>query len=171
MLERPAVTIDHRTVALKHGPDTSPLDPATDQEFEASLAAELAPALAVVPETEADLTIQYRFVHYDSGNAVVRVGSGLAGLFGSPFYGLGDGAVGVEATFLDHQGTVMARVVVEGQIAGFFGSTDSGLESAAEAVAQFAQRHFHVPPPEVDDAPSAEQPLASSAAADNPPLP
>lgn len=105
--------------------------------------------LTTAPSGSSDLELVYRFVSLDEGDGSVRVVSGVAGLFGSPFYALGDGDIGVEAVFEDAGRRPLARVVCSGPISGMFSGRKDGLEAAAKALAQYAVKHF---PVDADDA-------------------
>lgn len=89
-----------------------------------------------------DLELVYRFVSLDEGDGPVRVVSGVAGLFGSPFYALGDGDIGVEAVFVDGDRRPLARVVCSGPISGMFAGRGDGIEAAAKSLAKYAATHF-----------------------------
>lgn len=92
------------------------------------------------------LVIRYRFVHLDSGNVVARGISGAANLFGSPFYGVGDGAVAVEAKYLNRQGVEQARIVALGPISGALASSSSAIDASADIVARFAAETWGIKP-------------------------
>lgn len=93
----------------------------------------------------ADLVIEHRFVLFEGGNPVLRVGSTLTNLAGSPIYGLGDGAVGVEVRFRRVDGAELGHIVTDGSIAGAFGSTSAALDEAAGSIATFASMNFVCP--------------------------
>ncbi|MBL0870940.1 MAG: hypothetical protein IBJ18_10235 [Phycisphaerales bacterium] len=92
------------------------------------------------------LVIRYRFVHLDSGNVVARGISGAANLFGSPFYGVGDGAVAVEAKYLNRQGVEQARIVALGPISGALASSSSAIDASADIIARFAAETWGIKP-------------------------
>ena len=94
------------------------------------------------PGRTGELIIQYRFVLFDTGSTAARIGSGVANLAGSPFFGLGDGNLGVEATFSDSMGNTLGQVVVDGPISGAFASAESGLGVAAASIAKYAKANF-----------------------------
>lgn len=142
VLERPAEVTAHHGLAIALVPGTASVDEEDQTDFRTELSERLSTRCKLVAAEQAQITLQCRLVHFDEGNVALRVGSGVAGLFGSPFYGLGDGNVGVEATFLDRRQTVLARVVVDGPIAGVFASPSSGLSAAAESIAEFTFKHF-----------------------------
>jgi hypothetical protein len=96
--------------------------------------------------TDERLIIRYRFVHLDSGNVVARGISGAANLFGSPFYGVGDGAVAVEAKYLNRQGVEQARIVALGPISGALASSSSAIDASADIVARFAAETWGIKP-------------------------
>lgn len=105
----------------------------------------------------AGLQLVYRFVALDDGDVPVRVVSGVAGLFGSPFYALGDGDLGVEAVFVDAHQRPLARVVCSGPISGMFAGRKDGFEAAAKSLAEFAAKHF---PSDVSGSPRASRAAA-----------
>lgn len=70
------------------------------------------------------------------------MGAGVASLAGSPFYGLGDGSVAIDVTFADSRGTTMGHILVDGPIAGAFGSEGDGLNAAAGAIAKYDKSNF-----------------------------
>jgi len=144
--------IDHRAVAIREAQSAEPAQevPAELREhFRGELVEALAddkPALPVVDQ--ADLTIAYRFILLTRGNTPVRIGSGLLNLLGSPFYGLGDGAVGVEVAFLGPTGQPLGRIVSDGPIAGIFGNSKDAAKTAAQSVAKYVKVNYTtlVPP-------------------------
>lgn len=117
------------------------------ESFEKKITGKLAPEAKVADDrTPAELVIQYRFVLFDKGSTAARLGSGVAGVIGSPFYGIGDGTLGVDVTFSNPQGNLLARIVVDGPVTGVFGTTDSGLNKASIAIVDYAKM-FLIPAP------------------------
>jgi len=106
--------------------------------LEKAVAAE--PGLRV--EDLAPLLLEYRFIYLAKGDVPVRVISGIAGLFGSPFYGLGDGSVGVEVRFRQRGGEDAGRIVVGSPIAGIFGSASEANKIAAEDIALYLKTNY-----------------------------
>ena len=139
----PGTTISSLTI--RPGESSIAIDPENRADFEAALSDELTELYGVKPTPDADLIIEYRFVLYDQGNTAFRVGSNVLNLVGSPFYGLGDGAVGVEAVYFRKDGTRLAHVVTDGTISGAFGNTGSALDEAAGAIAKFTKANFACP--------------------------
>jgi hypothetical protein len=128
------------TVCLRGLPSTVEGSAAATERLKNQLARKLSPQADV--SDEGDLVIAFRISLYDTGSTGLRVGSGVASLVGSPFYGVGDGAVGVDVRFQDANGNELGRIVVDGPIAGAFGSADNGLNAAADSIAKFAGAHF-----------------------------
>lgn len=144
VLAHPAPTAPARCIRLVEAPPTSPIAEDARREFRDALASSLT-TVAMVDRTDAadaELTLRYRIVQYDAGNAAVRIGQGAASLLGSPFAGLGDGSVGVEVLYLAASGEPLGHIVADGPIAGLFGSTSGGLEAAAETIAAYTRDHF-----------------------------
>ncbi len=123
-------------------PSTVGVTPAIQTLFEKKLAEKLRPEAMVQAGAAGDLVIQYRFVLYDTGNTAARIGSGVANLAGSPFFGIGDGSLGIEATYSDSMGNILGQIVVDGPISGAFASAEGGLDSAATSIAKYAKANF-----------------------------
>ncbi len=141
VLERVAEPGHHLAVSVDQLDATVPVGPGLAQRLEARLSTALSPH-AMMNAEAADLMIAYRFVLFDDGSAAARVGAGIASLAGSPFYGLGDGAVGIEVVYSDRSGAPIGRIVVDGPIVGPFGSAESGLDGAAAAIACYTKANF-----------------------------
>jgi hypothetical protein len=116
-----------------------------DDRLAAALAEKLKARFGAAPVETGDLIIEHRFVLFEGGNPVLRVGSTLTNLAGSPIYGLGDGAVGVEVRFRRADGAELGHIVTDGSIAGAFGSTSAALDEAAGSIATFAGMNFVCP--------------------------
>lgn len=140
VLESAVVQRDHTSVTLRPLPSAVQASPDAGRRLEEQLARRLGPHAEIV--ADGDLVIAYRFSLFDQGSTGLRLGSGVASLIGSPFYGVGDGAIGVDVTFQDAGGRTLGRIVVDGPIAGAFGSTENGLSSAADSIAKFALAHY-----------------------------
>ncbi|MBX3357865.1 MAG: hypothetical protein KF745_05505 [Phycisphaeraceae bacterium] len=140
----PTVVAHHEytTAALKRLEPTVAVDAEVQGGFEERLADSLDREARVKPTPDGELVVEYRFVHYEEGNVALRVGSGMANLFGSPFYGLGDGTLGIEVRFVDAGGQPLGKILVDGPIVGAFGSASEGAAIAAESVAQYAKVTF-----------------------------
>ncbi|MEK6702055.1 MAG: hypothetical protein AABZ53_07320 [Planctomycetota bacterium] len=134
--------MSHMTAALQQGSSTVKVDEKTARAFEAKLGERLRTEAKITASPTAELVIQYRFVLYETGSTAARLGSGVASLAGSPFYGIGDGTVGIEATFTDALGHPMGRILVDGPIAGAFASADSALDTAATSIARYTRANF-----------------------------
>lgn len=132
----------HGQIALEPSPASVKVEEGAVKDFEASLAKHLREYVGATTGRPADLVVQYRFVLFDQGSGVGRVGSGLAGLAGSPVYGIGDGAVGVEIVYKRADGTTIGQIVTDGPISGAFGTTSGALDSAALAVAKYTKANF-----------------------------
>ena len=142
VLDRPMPDGAPMAIAFSPNMSTVEIDEKTAASFESKLAAKLQKSVTVTNAQSADLVLKYRIVNYDAGSGAARVGSGVASLVGSPFYGVGDGSVGVEVMYADRSGKSVGRIVVEGQISGAFGSTDAAVDSAASMVAMYTDEHF-----------------------------
>src|SRR5262245_57447471 len=119
VLDPVATPRNHAVASLRQLPSTVEVSPALAARFEQELARKL--ALSPVDSRDTgDLTIAYRFVLFDSGSTAARVGAGIASLVGSPFYGLGDGALGVDVVFTDAGGRTVGHILVDGPISGVF---------------------------------------------------
>lgn len=117
-------------------------------EFEAKLAKQLTKqtgANIAAAGEHTDLVLKHRFVLFDQGAGAARVGSGIAGVIGSPFYGIGDGSIGVEIFYALPNGTTIGHIVSDGPITGTFGTTSAALDSAAAAVAKYTKANFTCP--------------------------
>lgn len=139
----PGVTLGR--VVVRAGESPVRVDDAARMDFEAKLAAQLRGKVGAEVGQPADLVIEYRFVLFDQGSGPLRVGSGLAALAGSPIYGIGDGAVGVEVVYLRPSGERVGHIVSDGPIAGAFASTGGALDTAAGAVADYTKANFTCP--------------------------
>jgi hypothetical protein len=142
VLEPAATPRTHMATSLRCLPSTVEVSPALTTRFEEMLARKLGPETRVVAGGAGDLIIEYRFVLFDAGSPAARVGAGVASLAGSPFYGLGDGALGLDVTFTDVAGRVVGHIVVDGPISGAFGSAESGVATAAASIARFTKANF-----------------------------
>lgn len=146
-------------VALSRMEATTMVDPKAHADFEAKLTEELRRQVGATVGSPADLIVEYRFVLFDQGSSGARVGSGLASLAGSPLYGVGDGAVGVEIVYKRPDGTTVGHIVTDGPISGAFGSTSGAIGAAASSVAMYTKANFtcrgcgHVGPPSEEPAP------------------
>lgn len=119
--------------------EVSPEDRA---HFETDLAVMLKQIYGASPSQGGDVVLNYRFVLNDKGNAAYRVGSNVLNLVGSPFYGFGDGNIGVEVVYTRRDGTRLAHIVVDGTLSGAFGNTESAISEATTSIARFTQEHF-----------------------------
>lgn len=146
-------------VALSRMEATTMVDPKANADFEARLTEELQSQVGATLGDPADLIVQYRFVLFDQGSSGARVGSGLASLAGSPLYGVGDGAVGVEVVYKKPDGSTIGHIVTDGPISGAFGSTSGAIGAAAASVAKYTKANFtcrdcgHVGPANPDPKP------------------
>ncbi len=150
VLEPASAMRTHSLASIEHLPSTVTLDPSLasqfETRFESQLSRRLSPEASIVPPEAGDLNIRYRFVLYDAGSTATRVGAGVASLAGSPFYGLGDGALGVDVIFTNSDGRVLGRIVVDGPISGAFASADGALATAAASIARYAKQNFLIEP-------------------------
>lgn len=132
-------------VALKAVESTTQIDPQANKDLEAKLGEQLTKQVGVEIGAPADLVVEYRFVLYDTGSTGARLGSGIASLAGSPFYGIGDGSVGIEVVYRQSDGRAIGHIITDGPIAGAFGSTSGALDTAASAVAAYTKLNFTCP--------------------------
>jgi len=142
VLERPAPSTVYTGVALRPMGEQIEVDPAVRLEFHEILTRKLTKELGVVPDDTGDLLLQYRITLFDEGEGAVRVGSTLTNFVGSPFYGLGDGAVGIEVRFVRRDGVTLGHIVTDGSISGAFGSSSSALEDAAGSIVKYVKMHY-----------------------------
>lgn len=146
----------HDKVAIQRGASTVTVDDDAAKAFETTLKDKLKSEAMIGADDAAPLIIRYRFVLFDTGSTAARVGSGVAGLVGSPFYGIGDGALGVEATFTEPSGQTLGRILVDGPVSGAFASTDSAIDAAATSIARYAKANFGKPEPVTESLAPAE---------------
>lgn len=130
------------SVALVELEPTAKIGTEQRTDFRTALETSLADDPALKVDDSAPLLLEYRFVHLSTGEVPVRVISGIAGLFGSPFYGLGDGSVGVEVRFRQRGGQDAGRVVIGSPITGFFGSVAEANQNAAEDIALYLKTNY-----------------------------
>lgn len=135
----------HGRVTIARLPESVRTDPADNQQFEATLTRNLEDKLHATIGQPPDLVIQYRFVLFDQGSGAARTLSGIANLAGSPVYGAGDGAIGVEIVYARPDGAQIGHIISEGPISGAFGSSSSAIKSAAAAVADYTKANFTCP--------------------------
>lgn len=114
-------------------------------DFESRLAKKLTAELGQPASPQGDLVIAYRFTLFEKGAGAARVGSTIANVIGSPFYGIGDGAVGVEVVYSKPDGTRLGQIVTDGSISGAFGSTSAALDEAATSIAKYTKANFVCP--------------------------
>ncbi len=137
--------VTYGRVALKSSEASVKVDDKAHADFEKKLAERLKREVGAEVGTPPDLILQYRFVLFDQGSGGARVVSGITNVVGSPVYGIGDGAVGVEVTYLKPDGTTVGRIITDGPIAGAFGSTSGALDAAAGSVAKYTKMNFTCP--------------------------
>jgi len=84
-----------------------------------------------------DLTLTYRFLHYDTGSRAARWVTGGIG-------GAGESSVSVEALYTNADGRQVGKVVSDGKLGmGFFGgSSDYAVERAADEIADYTKQTF-----------------------------
>lgn len=144
VLERADESAIYMGVRFEQLPATVGVRPELARRFEERVSGKLGGG-CIANSPAADLVITYRFVLFDNGNSAARLGAGIASLAGSPFYGVGDGSLGVEVTYSDQHGDALGRIVVDGPIAGLFGSAEDGVDAAAASVAAYTTAHFLSP--------------------------
>ncbi len=147
VLQPPTQVMAFKTVSIKPGVSSIEVEADDRADFEASLAEKLTEVFGAAPVASGDLTLEYRFVLNDKGNTAFRVGSNVLNLVGSPFYGFGDGAIGVEVIYTSRNGTKLAHIVTDGTLSGAFGNTGSAINEATSSIAKYAQANFAPAPP------------------------
>lgn len=158
-IDAPAAHGGFERVVLARGELPADFSEALRKSFETRFSKQVARrgGPKVVPAEEADettLTLQYRSPQFDTGSAAVRLGS-AAGRIGTAAVGaflpvglvgeVGSGDIGLEATYLDGHGTVLARVLVSRQVSGALGSSGGTLEDIADELAKYTQAYFRKP--------------------------
>ena len=88
------------------------------------------------------VTLEYRVVLHEKGNAPMRFGAFIVSLVGIPVNNAGEGDVGVEVAYLDDRGARVAHIVVDGPIDGPISGSHTGLGTAAEQIAAFTRERF-----------------------------
>jgi|CXWL01.1.fsa_nt_gi hypothetical protein len=146
VLEPATSTPSLMSVAFERDHSTVQVQEDVAQSFERRLETRFKGKVDIEAPESADLVLRYRFVLYDTGSAATRLGSGVAGVLGSPFYGLGDGSIGVEVAFVDRDGRHVGRILVDGALSGVFGTSEGALDTAASSVAQYTLGHFLASP-------------------------
>lgn len=144
VLETPRSVAHDRVVRIARGTSTVQVDAKLQEAFEERLTERLQSRAMLTTEDKsgATFTIEYRFVLQDNGSSGVRLGAGIASLVGSPFYGLGDGAVGVEVVYRDQGGASIGHTVTDAPISGVFASVESGVKDAAATIADYTRDHY-----------------------------
>ena len=86
----------------------------------------------------ADLTIHYRFVHYDEGDRFSRWVLGGLG-------NAGEGSMTIEAKFYDKFQKAVGKIHTEGKIGSgaFGGGFDNAIEQAADSFVQYISQNFN----------------------------
>ncbi len=138
-----------KSVSIKPADSAIEISPEDKADFEKTLAEKLTKVFGSAPTAQGDLVLQYRFVLNDKGNTAHRVGSNVLNLVGSPFYGFGDGAIGVEVVYSKRDGTKLAHIVTDGTLSGAFGNTGSAIGEATSSIAKYAEQNFAPPQVEV----------------------
>ncbi len=141
-----------KSVSIKPADSSIEVSPEDRVEFEQSLSDKLTKVFGSAPSAQGDLVLQYRFVLNEKGNTAFRVGSNVLNLVGSPFYGFGDGAIGVEVVYTKRDGTKLAHIVTDGTLSGAFGNTGSAIGEATSSIAKYAEQNFAPPQVEVASA-------------------
>jgi hypothetical protein len=148
VLEPVSQSVDVGSIRLERLDAVVNTDAGAADDFEKKLAGQLTEqtgATIAGAGQHADLVVKHRFVLFDQGAGAARVGSGIAGVIGSPFYGIGDGSIGVEVIYTLPDGKNVGHIVSDGPITGAFGTTGGALESAAAAVAKYTKANFTCP--------------------------
>lgn len=142
-LERPRQGEMHGAVQIEKL-ETSTVD--VNPNIEAACANALVKHLAAKPaltiSKDAPLRLQYRFVQFDPGSTIKRVGSTAANLAGSPVYGIGDGALAIEVFYVLPDGTSVGHIISDGPITGPLATSTSAASSAAESIARYTKDHY-----------------------------
>ncbi len=133
-------------VVVREGESTAPFTDDKRTHFERELRHRLAFAgMRDATPADAPLVIEYRQVLHDEGSSATRVGAAIVAVTGFPTGALGMGQLGVEATYKDASGNVLARIVADGPIDGPLGTPKTGLSTAARTIASYAKSHFAEP--------------------------
>jgi hypothetical protein len=144
VLDRSRAVGQVRSVHIERAQATAEVESSVQDSFETNLVQQL--ERHRLPQMDAGvragLNIRYRFVLHEEGSTAKRVGSGVASLLGSPFYGIGDGAVGVEISYFDAMGEPAGKIIAEVPISGAFASVEGGLGDAAKTIAQYTSDHY-----------------------------
>lgn len=129
--------------ALKEGASTVEVQPELRDYFRTALATRLERGSMLKPaESAPDLIVEYRFVAFDAGKAGARVVNTAIQVVGVPVSGIGDGNLGVDVVYRNRDGRALSQIVADGPIAGLFGSSRSGLDTAAASIAAYTQETF-----------------------------
>lgn len=145
-----------RLITLVPAEHVSEVNPDLDQHFRAEFAriiadrnAKSADPIEITPSNEpesaASVRLTYRVLLVEPGSSGVRVGAFLVSLVGAPVNSLGEGNVGVEASFTTPDGTPIARILADGPIDGPLADRRSGLTSAAKSIAAFTSQRIFAP--------------------------
>lgn len=133
-------------------PDDPEMDPGLKADFEAGLKAGIASAknlrgVTGAEATEGTLELRYRAAGIAGGSLPMRAGSTAVNAF-LPFGvvpEIGGGALGVETTFFDRQGTVVGRILVQGEVHGLLNSDGHTMRSIGSQTGDYAAKRFTAP--------------------------
>jgi len=145
VLQQPTPNTVHSGFTLKQLESLVKVDPGSQKDFETKLTAKLKEKLGVGPSERGDLVVQYELALFDQGTSATRIGRTIGNVIGSPLYGLGEGAVGVDVLYTRLDGTALGHIVTDGLVAGAFGNTASALDEAAGFIASYTKANFQCP--------------------------
>ncbi|WP_421791890.1 DUF4410 domain-containing protein [Hyphobacterium sp.] len=123
--------------SISAGTHTVPVDGGAVQEFESRLRERIIDS-GMFTEQSGGLTIEYRFLAFNSGNRMARYFWGGIG-------NAGEASTTIEVVFRDASGEVLSRIQSEGRIdSGFFGgSANNAVTRAADEVAEYTITTFN----------------------------
>ena len=111
-------------------------DPAFAHVFESALREYLYSGSAAHFSEGDELTITYRVIRLNEGNAAERNFIG---------FGVGKGSIDIEIVYQSREGSELAKVNVEGKIVGgaLNGNFETAVRKAAKQAADYTLSHFH----------------------------
>ncbi|MFO0858718.1 MAG: hypothetical protein U0640_15335 [Phycisphaerales bacterium] len=144
VLERPTAVLHDSTIRVVRLDTSADVDQRVQDTFEARLRDRLMQEQLFETREPGDkaITLEYRFVHHEQGSSSARVAAGVASLLGSPFYGVGDGALGVEVTYRSPRGENIGRLVADAPISGAFANERGAALDAAGVIAKYTRENY-----------------------------
>lgn len=122
------------TIRVERGEDTVPVPPEPAAYLEKRINDYLFASNSRFSRGDG-IILRYRFLKLDEGDRALRYIVG---------FGAGKGEMTVEVTYLDMQGTELARAEFESELSmGFFGGDfDQAISSAAKEIADYTKANF-----------------------------